>query len=74
MTLQELLNSIRFFWNIDPGQYLACINAEDREFLGDVLILERFRRDPFRAFVSLPTQDQERVFAIIERKNKEAGL
>lgn len=70
MELQEFLNSIRILWNIDRPEYLECINDEDREFLGDQLLWERFARDPHRAFVALSTQDQERVFAIIQERNK----
>lgn len=72
MNLRQFTNGARVLWNIEGDEYLACINKEDREFIGDTILLDRFRRDPHRAFVSLPTQDQERVFAIITERNKRA--
>lgn len=74
MTLQEFLHGIRILWNIEGDEYIACINKEDREHFGDDDLMKRFLRDPQRTFVSLPDQDQKRVFAIIEKRNKEAGL
>lgn len=74
MTLQEFTNGLRVLWCLSGDEYLGCINAEDREYLGDDLLLERFRRDPQKAFAHLPDQDQVRVFAIIEQKNKKAGF
>lgn len=69
MRLDEFLNGIRVLWNIDADEYLACINVEDREYYGDGPLWEAFRDRPHRTFVGLPTQDQERVFAVIEKRN-----
>ncbi len=74
MTIREFMNGVKVLWNIERHEYLACINQEDREHFGDTLLMERFRRDPHRAFCALPTQDQERVFAIITERNKKAGI
>jgi len=69
MTLQEFLNGIRVLWNIDADQYLSCINREDREYFGDESMWCRFSDNPHRTFSALPTQDQERLFAIIQQRN-----
>ena len=74
MTLAEFLNGIRVLWNIDADEYLPCINQEDREYFGDNLLWLRFAGDPQRTFSGLPSQDQQRVFALIERKNAKAGI
>ena len=74
MTLAEFLNGIRVLWNIDADEYLPCINQEDREYYRDVNLWSRFRSAPHMTFSGLPSQDQQRVFALIERKNAEAGI
>jgi len=73
MTLEEFTNGLRVLWNIDMRQYLACINEEDREYVGDNKLWEAFRTDPHRAYAGLPLQDQERVFAIITERNQKAA-
>lgn len=72
--LYEFLNGIRVLWNINAAEYLACINAEDREYFGDEELWHRFRGEPHKTFAELPQQDQERLFAIIERRNANAGI
>jgi hypothetical protein len=74
MTLDEFLNGIRVLWNIDAEQYLACINKEDREYFGDSVLWLRFQGDPHRTFSGLPDQDQRRLFALVERRNADAGI
>lgn len=74
MTYAQFHNGIRVIMCLSGDEVLGATNSEDREFLGDDLILERFRRDPLKYFVACPTQDSEWMFAIIERKNKEAWL
>lgn len=69
MTLQEFLNGVRVLWNIDMREYLTCINDEDREYFGDNKLWGDFAKDAHRTFANLPQQDQERVFAIIEKRN-----
>lgn len=69
MSLDEFLNGLRVLWNINAKEYLACINHEDREFFGDKELWEKFAKDAHRTFAGLPTQDQERVFAIITERN-----
>ena len=71
MTLEEFTNGIRVLWNIDRREYLACISEEDREYIGDDKLWEDFRTDAHRTFARLPTQDQRRVFAIIEKRNQD---
>jgi len=73
MTLYQFLNGIRILWNINADEYLDCLNKEDREFFGDETLWARFRDDPHRTFSGLPEQDQERIFALIERRNTTAG-
>lgn len=68
MTLERFLNGVRVLWNIDEREYLACINAEDREHFGDKYLSDAFFGNPHRTFVSLPDQDQRRVFAIIDKR------
>lgn len=74
MNLPQFSNALRVLWNIDAAEYLACINATDRGFFEGRRLWETFRDNPHRTFLALPTQDQERVFAIIEQRNKDAGL
>lgn len=74
MNLRQFSNGLRVLWNISSAEYLACINTDDREHFGDLVLWSRFVKDAHRTFVALPTQDQERVFAIITRRNQEAGL
>ena len=68
MSLERFFNGVRVLWNIDEHEYLACINAEDREHFGDKVLSDRFFKDPHRTVCSLPDQDQRRVFAIIEKR------
>lgn len=74
MTLRQFSNGVRVLWNIERDEFLACINDADRRFVGDEILADAFMTDPIRTFIRLPDQDQERVFKIIERKNKEARL
>ena len=74
MTLDEFLNGVRVLWNIDRHEYLSCINGEDRKYFGEQMLWERFYKEPHRTFAALPTQDQERVFALITGRNRKAGL
>lgn len=74
MNIYQFLNGIRVLWNIDAAEYLACINPEDRAHFGDDKLWQRFQAEPHRTFSGLPSQDQERVFAIVERRNAKARL
>ncbi len=74
MTLAEFSNGLRVLLNIDAHEFLGCINAEDRLAVGDKLLWETFRDSPHRTFIRLPTQDQERLFAVIQDRNRKAGL
>lgn len=68
MSLERFLNGVRVLWNIDEREYLSCINTEDREHFGDKHLSDAFFNNPHKTFVSLPDQDQRRVFAIIEKR------
>ena len=68
VTLQEFESGLRALFNIDGHEYLPCINAADRQFFGDNVLWSRFRDDPVKTFVGLPTQDQQRVFEIVARR------
>ena len=70
MNLAQFLNGLRVLFCIDAREYLACINIEDREFFGDAELWKKFASNPHRTFCELPDQDQRRVFAIIEARNK----
>ena len=74
MTLRQFLNGLRVLWNLDAAEYLGCINAEDREYFGDEALWNKFVAQPHRTFSGLPDQDQERVFAVIRRRNEKAGI
>ena len=74
MPLRQFLNGIRILWNINADEFLGCINVEDREYFGDEALWKRFRDDPHKTFAGLPSQDQERIFAIIQKRNVRAGL
>lgn len=72
MNLNEFTNGLRVLWNIDMREYLNCINDEDREYIGDEKLWNAFAKEPHRTFAGLPTQDQERVFAIITARHAKA--
>ncbi len=74
MLLSEFSNGMRVLWCLSGEEYLKCINAEDREYVGDDKLWERFCTNPHRTFVELPDQDQERLFSIIAHRNYKAGL
>ena len=69
MTFPEFHNALRILMCLSGAEFLACINAEDREYFGDDKLLEKFRANPHRNFCELPTQDAERLFAIIHERN-----
>ena len=73
MTLLEFSNGLRVLLNIDEREFLSCINQEDREYFGDKHHSDKFFKNPHRYFCELPTQDQERLFAIITKRNQDAG-
>lgn len=74
MNLAQFHNGLRVLYCLSGDEFLACINAEDKEFFGTEKLLERFRANPHRYFCECPTQDAERLFAVIIRKNAAAGL
>lgn len=69
MTYRDFHHALRILLCLSGEEFLSCVNAEDREFIGDDKLLERFRQNEFKTFLELPTQDSERLFALIERKN-----
>lgn len=69
MTFCDFHHGLRILICLSGEEFLSCINAEDREFFSDAVLLGRFRKNEFKTFLELPTQDAERLFAIIERKN-----
>jgi len=74
LNLQQFLNGVRVLMCINQEEFLACINKEDRLYFGDQELSNRFFKNPHRCFCELPTQDQERLFAIIAERNAKAGL
>ncbi len=74
MSLNEFLNGIRVLWNVGADEYLSCINPEDRGYFSDEVLWRRFATEPHRTFANLPDQDQERIFALIQRRNEKAGI
>ena len=74
MTFDQFHNGLRVLYCISGSEFLSCINAEDREYIGDDKLLERFRANPHKYFCECPTQDAERLFGIITERNAMAGL
>lgn len=74
MTYDEFNNGLRVLLCINCKTFLECINPEDREFVGDNQLWDRFVKNPYQTFLNLPTQDSLRLFDIIETRNTKAGL
>lgn len=74
MKFNEFHNGLRVLMCLSGAEFLGCLNDEDREYFGDEKLLEKFRANPHRNFCELPTQDAERLFAIIQEKNAKSAL
>lgn len=74
MTLAQFHNGLRVLYCLSGDEFLACINDEDKEYYGADKLLEKFRANPHKYFVECPTQDAQRLFAVITKRNADAGL
>lgn len=67
MTLREFHNGLRLLLNIDMFELeeAGVIEAGDRRDW------RRFRKDPFRWFITAPDAIADRLWALMEKRTKE---